>query len=194
MDLKPQQLPATGADYKKVPLELLQARNAVAIAKSEGAEQYAPGAMQKAQDSLTQAEEYYNDKKGRTPIRTASRAATQSAEDARVLSIQKRTDERAAAERQAERDRTQAAQQQAQQAQSSSRRRRRLSNRQRSRPLIRLVSNSSPHNRRRNRLEPSNKLWRSKPPTLVLRRIAPSRHDYRRNSRRHSSAKSFVSS
>ena len=113
MDLRPQQLPATGADYKKVPLELLQARNAVAIAKSEGAEQYAPGAMQKAQDSLTQAEEYYNDKKGSTPIRTASRAATQSAEDARVLSIQKRNDERVAAERQAERDRTQAAQQQA---------------------------------------------------------------------------------
>ncbi len=119
MDLRPQQLPATGADYKKVPLELLQARNAVAIAKSEGAEQYAPGAMQKAQDSLTQAEEYYTDKKGSTPIRTASRAATQSAEDARVLSIQKRNDERAAAERQAERDRTQAAQQQAQQAQAA---------------------------------------------------------------------------
>ncbi len=119
MDLKPQQLPATGADFKKVPLELLQARNAVAIAKSEGAEQYAPGAMQKAQDSLTQAEEYYNDKKGSTPIRTASRAATQSAEDARVLSIQKRNDERAAAERQAERDRAQAAQQKAQEAQAA---------------------------------------------------------------------------
>lgn len=119
MDLRPQQLPATGADYKKVPLELLQARNAVAIAKSEGAEQYAPGAMQKAQDSLTQAEEYYNDRKGSTPIRTTSRAATQSAEDARVLSIQKRNDERVAAERQAERDRTQAAQQQAQQAQAA---------------------------------------------------------------------------
>ncbi len=119
MDLKPQLLPATGADYKKVPLELLQARNAVAIAKSEGAEQYAPGAMQKAQDSLTQAEEYYSDKKGSTPIRTASRAATQSAEDARVLSIQKKNDERVAAERQAERDRAQAAQQQAQQAQAA---------------------------------------------------------------------------
>ena len=119
MDLKPQQLPATGADYKKVPLELLQARNAVAIAKSEGAEQYAPGAMQKAQDSLTQAEEYYSDKKGKTPIRTASRAATQSAEDARVLSIQKRNDERVAAERQAERDRAQAAQQKAQEAQAA---------------------------------------------------------------------------
>ncbi len=119
MDLKPQQLPATGADYKKVPLELLQARNAVAIAKSEGAEQYAPGAMQKAQDSLTQAEEYYSDKKGSTPIRTASRAATQSAEDARVLSIQKRNDEKVAAERQAERDRTQAAQQKAQEAQAA---------------------------------------------------------------------------
>ena len=119
MDLKPQQLPATGADYKKVPLELLQARNAVAIAKSEGAQQYAPGAMQKAQDSLTQAEEYYKDDKGKTPIRTASRAATQSAEDARVLSIQKRNDERVAAERQAERDRAQAAQQKAQEAQAA---------------------------------------------------------------------------
>jgi outer membrane protein OmpA-like peptidoglycan-associated protein len=119
MDLKPQQLPATGADYKKVPLDLLQAQNAVAIAKSEGAEQYAPGAMQKAQDSLTQAEEYYKDKKGNTPIRTASRAATQSAEDARVLSIQKKNDERAAAERQAERDRTQAATQKAQEAQAA---------------------------------------------------------------------------
>ena len=119
MDLRPQQLPATGADYKKVPLELLQARNAVAIARSEGAEQYAPGAMQKAQDSLSQAEEYYNDKKGSTPIRTASRAATQSAEDARVLSIRKKQEDQAAAERQAERERTQAAQQRAQQEQQS---------------------------------------------------------------------------
>jgi outer membrane protein OmpA-like peptidoglycan-associated protein len=113
MDLRPQNLPATGADYKKVPLELLQARNAVAIARSEGAEQYAPGAMQKAQDSLSQAEEYYKDKKGSTPIRTASRAATQSAEDARVLSIRKKQEDQAAAERQAERDRAEAAQQQA---------------------------------------------------------------------------------
>ena len=196
MDLRPQQLPATGADYKKVPLELLQARNAVAIAKSEGAEQYAPGAMQKAQDSLTQAEEYYNDKKGSTPIRTASRAATQSAEDARVLSIQKRNDERAAAERQAERDRTQAAQQQAKTAaaEQAADSRRRLSNRQRSRPRIRLVSSSSPHSRRRNRLARNSKHWRNRLPTLAPRRIAPSRHGCRPNSRRRSSAKSFVSS
>jgi outer membrane protein OmpA-like peptidoglycan-associated protein len=117
MDLTPQTLPATGADYKKVPLELLQARNAVAIARSAGAEQYAPGAMQKAQDSLSQAEEYYKDKKGSTPIRTAARAATQSAEDARVLSVRKKQDEQAAAERQAERDRAEAAQKQAQQEQ-----------------------------------------------------------------------------
>jgi hypothetical protein len=43
-------------DLKKVPLEMYEARNAVEIAKSRGAEQYAPEVFSKAQSSLQSAE------------------------------------------------------------------------------------------------------------------------------------------
>ncbi|HLH07375.1 MAG TPA: OmpA family protein [Terriglobales bacterium] len=119
MDLKPQELPATGLDLKKYPVELLEAKNAVAIATSENADQYAPGAMQKAQDALSNAEAEFkhNRKADKTSINTEARAATQAAEDARVLSIQKKQQERAAAEKEQERERAEAAQKQAQEQQ-----------------------------------------------------------------------------
>lgn len=111
MDLKPQQLPATGLDQKKYPVELLEAQNAVAIARSENAEQYAPGPMQKAQDALSTAEQEFKNHKNedKTALRTAARTATQAAEDARILSIQKRNEEQAAAARQAEREKAEQA-------------------------------------------------------------------------------------
>jgi len=46
-------------EMRKVPLDLLEARNAVVIAKAAGAQQYAPDSLTKAEDMLQRAEDYY---------------------------------------------------------------------------------------------------------------------------------------
>src|SRR5215472_1464371 len=93
IDVPVEQLPSTQAQ-PNVPLDLLEARNAVAIAKAAGADQYANSSVMKAEDMLQRAEDYYQRKQGRTPIGTAARGATQMAEDARVLTLRKREQER----------------------------------------------------------------------------------------------------
>jgi outer membrane protein OmpA-like peptidoglycan-associated protein len=100
IDVPVEQLPSTQAQ-PNVPLDLLEARNAVAIAKAAGAEQYANGSIMKAEDMLQRAEDYYQRKQGRTPIGTAARGATQMAEDARVLTLRKKEQNREEAARQA---------------------------------------------------------------------------------------------
>jgi outer membrane protein OmpA-like peptidoglycan-associated protein len=100
IDVPADQLPATQAD-PKVPLDLLEARNAVAIAKAAGAQQYAADSLAKAEDMLQRAEDYLQRKQGRTPIGTAARGATQMAEDARVLTLRRKEQERIDAERRA---------------------------------------------------------------------------------------------
>ena len=101
VDINASQLPATTADRKKVPLELLEARNAIAIAKASKADQYAPDAMKKAEDFLAKGEDYLNRKQGRSAIGTVARYAAQQAEDARVLSIRRQRQEQAENERKA---------------------------------------------------------------------------------------------
>jgi outer membrane protein OmpA-like peptidoglycan-associated protein len=98
IDVPVEQLPSTQAQ-PNVPLDLLEARNAVAIAKAAGAEQYASTSVMKAEDMLQRAEDYYQRKQGRTPIGTAARGATQMAEDARVLALRKKEQEREGAAR-----------------------------------------------------------------------------------------------
>jgi outer membrane protein OmpA-like peptidoglycan-associated protein len=100
IDVPVEQLPSTQAQ-PNVPLDLLEARNAVAIAKAAGAEQYANSSVMKAEDMLQRAEDYYQRKQGRTPIGTAARGATQMAEDARVLTLRKKEQEREEAARRA---------------------------------------------------------------------------------------------
>ena len=100
IDVPAEQLPATQAN-NNVPLDLLEARNAVAIAKAAGAEEYAASSLAKAVDMLNRAEDYLQRKQGRTPIGTAARGATQMAEDARVLTLRRKEQERLAAERRA---------------------------------------------------------------------------------------------
>src|SRR3984885_1921130 len=126
IDVPADQLPATQA-HGNVTLDLLEARNAVAIAKAAGAQQYAPDSLTKAEDMLQRAEDYLQRKQGRTPIGTAARGATQMAEDARVLTLRRIEQERLDAERRAheaaqakaEAD-AEAARQSAQQAQAQS--------------------------------------------------------------------------
>ena len=88
IDIPADKLPSTQAD-PRVPLDLLEARNAVMIAKSVGAERYANDTITQAEDMLGRAEDYYQRKQGRTPIGTAARGAVQQAEEARVLTLRR---------------------------------------------------------------------------------------------------------
>src|ERR1700692_4931739 len=113
IDVPAEQLPSTQSD-SHVPLDLLEARNAVAIAKAAGAQQYAADSLAKAEDMLQRAEDYLRRKQGRTPIGTAARGATQMAEDARVLTLRRREQERIAKEKQAMLEKQQKAEAEAQ--------------------------------------------------------------------------------
>jgi outer membrane protein OmpA-like peptidoglycan-associated protein len=126
IDVPVNQLPSNTASLS-VPLDLVEARNAVVIAKAAGAQQYAPDSLTKAEDMLQRAEDYYQRKQGRTPIGTAARGATQMAEDARVLTLRRKEQAKLDAERRASEEaqaKAQAdaaiAQQQATQAQAQS--------------------------------------------------------------------------
>jgi outer membrane protein OmpA-like peptidoglycan-associated protein len=103
----------------KTPLDLLEARNAVRIAKDAGADKYAPQELQKAQDSLNRAEDYYRRKQGSGPIGTVAREAVQTAEEARVMTIKREEEEHAELERKAAADREAQAQAQAQAQQAA---------------------------------------------------------------------------
>src|SRR6202051_3063625 len=103
IDVPAEQLPSSQADAR-APLDLLEARNAVAIAKAAGAKQYAADSLAKAEDMLQRAEDYLQRKQGRTPIGTAARGATQMAEDARVITLRRKEQERLDAERRAHED------------------------------------------------------------------------------------------
>ncbi|MDT8070955.1 MAG: OmpA family protein [Terriglobia bacterium] len=117
VDIPASELPATAADRKKVPLELLEARNAVAIAKATGARQYASDALDKAEDFLSKGEDYLNRKQPKSAIATVARYATQQAEDARLLTIRDKRQEQAEKEREQIRQRAENAEQQADEAQ-----------------------------------------------------------------------------
>jgi outer membrane protein OmpA-like peptidoglycan-associated protein len=110
VNINPTELPATSAD-PRTPTDLLEARNAVAMARAAGAGRYAPDVLQKAEDFLSRAEDYYQRKQGEKAIGTVARGAVQSAEDARVLTFRRRHEEEVAAQQQLERERTLQAQQ-----------------------------------------------------------------------------------
>jgi outer membrane protein OmpA-like peptidoglycan-associated protein len=105
-----------GAD-KKAPLDLIQARNAVRVARDAHADEYAPEIFQRAQTLLNQAEDYYRRKQGDKPISTVARHAVQTAEEARVMSLKAEQQARIERERRETERRTEEAQSQAQQAQ-----------------------------------------------------------------------------
>ena len=118
IDVPANQLPSSQAS-PQVPLDLLEARNAVAIAKAAGAQQYAPDSLAKAEDMLQRAEDYYQRKQGRTPIGTAARGATQMAEDARVLTLRRKEQEKLDAEKRASQEAQQKAEADARAAQAA---------------------------------------------------------------------------
>jgi len=86
----------------KLPLEFFEARNAVRIAQSEGAEQYAPESYQKAVHLMNNADEYATRKNvPEKPLIAVARDTVQTAEDARAIAVKKMDDQRLANERQA---------------------------------------------------------------------------------------------
>jgi len=85
----------------KLPLEFFEARNALRIAQSEGAEQYAPDSYQHAVKLMNNADGYATDKHiDKKPLIAVSREAVQTAEDARAIAVKKMDDVRLANERQ----------------------------------------------------------------------------------------------
>ncbi|HUO33533.1 MAG TPA: OmpA family protein [Candidatus Acidoferrum sp.] len=81
-------------DLKKVPLDMYEARNAVDIAKSRGADQYAPEIFSKAQSSLQMAENALAQDSGKNQVLSAARQTIQFSEDARSLAARRETAER----------------------------------------------------------------------------------------------------
>jgi outer membrane protein OmpA-like peptidoglycan-associated protein len=89
----------------KLPLEFFEARNALRIAQSEGAEQYATDSYRHAVKLMDQADGYATEKN--TPKKqliAVSREAVQTAEDARAIAVKKMDEVRLANERQASSD------------------------------------------------------------------------------------------
>lgn len=98
VDLNPTDLPASSPNNSK-SRNLLEAENAVAIAKASGAQQYAEATLQRAEDQLSQAENAYRKNKNDSEVGTPARSAAQMAEDARVIAIRKKQEEKVATER-----------------------------------------------------------------------------------------------
>jgi len=90
---------------QKLPLELYEARNAVQIARSAGADRFATETFQKAEKSLAQAEAYQARKAGSKPVTMTAREAVQTAEDSRAIAVKRQEEEALAAERQQSVDR-----------------------------------------------------------------------------------------
>jgi outer membrane protein OmpA-like peptidoglycan-associated protein len=81
------------------PYGLLEARNAVQIAKAAGAGQYAANSFQKASQLLQQAETSLTHKGDKKQIEMSAREAVQTAEDARAITVKRREEERLTQER-----------------------------------------------------------------------------------------------
>ena len=85
----------------KLPLEFFEARNALRIAQSEGAEQYASDSYQHAVQLMNNADREATSRHiDRKPLIAISREAVQTAEDARAISVKQMDDVRLAHERQ----------------------------------------------------------------------------------------------
>jgi len=88
-------------DLERVPLQMYEARNAVDIAKSRGADKDAPEIFTKATSSLQMAENALTSKADKKDIVSKAGQAIQFAEDARALAAQRQNEARITAERDA---------------------------------------------------------------------------------------------
>jgi len=88
-------------DLARVPLDMYEARNAVDIARSRGADKDAPEIFAKATSSLQSAERALASNANKKDIMSQARQTIQFAEDARALAAQRQEQARIEAERQA---------------------------------------------------------------------------------------------
>ena len=89
----------------RLPLEFLEARNAMRIAKSEGAEQYAGESYQHAVQLMSSADGYATDRHtDRKQLIAESRQTVQTAEDAREIAVKRIEEDRRVSERVASAD------------------------------------------------------------------------------------------
>jgi outer membrane protein OmpA-like peptidoglycan-associated protein len=100
LNLQPSQLHSFNGEGEKLSydryeavLELYQAENAVQIARSLGADQYAPDSMSKAATLLAQAQDMSARRMDTNAIVTTAREAAQMAEDARTIAVKRREEE-----------------------------------------------------------------------------------------------------
>jgi outer membrane protein OmpA-like peptidoglycan-associated protein len=95
----------------KLPLEFFEARNAVRVAKSEGAEEYAADSYRHATDLMSTADSEATTRgSSEKELIATSREAVQTAEDARAIAVKKLDEARLNSERQASADAQTAAQ------------------------------------------------------------------------------------
>ncbi len=88
-----------------LPLEFYEARNAIRIAQSEGAETYASASYQRAVTLMKSADGYATRKHiEKKPLIAAARQAVQTAEDAREIAVKRMDEERRASELKASSD------------------------------------------------------------------------------------------
>jgi outer membrane protein OmpA-like peptidoglycan-associated protein len=89
----------------KLPLEFLEARNALRIAQSEGADTYANESYQHAVELMNRADIYATEKHSpKKELIATSRDAVQTAEDAHTIAVKRIGEQRLANERQASAD------------------------------------------------------------------------------------------
>lgn len=74
-------------------VELYQARNAVQLAEHHRANQYAADSLERAKQQLERAENFYRADPKNPQIVSTARRATQTAEDARIISLRRQRDE-----------------------------------------------------------------------------------------------------
>ena len=79
--------------------DLAQARNAVALARVAGADEYASDTFAKAAALLQEAEAARERRKGGNTVQQPARQAAQTAEDARIIALRRREEEFAARQR-----------------------------------------------------------------------------------------------
>jgi outer membrane protein OmpA-like peptidoglycan-associated protein len=98
MNQEPSRLRAKALD-PGVPLDLAEARNAVALAEVASADRYAVETFKKASRLLVEAEQARDRRRGRNAVMMPARQAVQTAEDARIMALQKQEEEYAARQR-----------------------------------------------------------------------------------------------
>ena len=95
MDPAPGNTPMVSMKEYDALSQLYQAQNAVAIAGAAGAAQYAPDTYAKARQFFAEAQRLQAAKGDRKLVVQNARAATQTAEDARVIAVRRKQEEKA---------------------------------------------------------------------------------------------------